>query len=339
MSESSLSVAFPELKAETGQYLGYGRTVGDFSADEDVLVEAIVQSAIRRVYYPHAIRGPNGEPIVGHEWSFLRPSSTLYLGVSGTDGSVVTATFDSATYADWTTYGLIAGTDTVDITAGTGPTLTEYEISVVEATELTLASSPGDGTGLTFFISRDVANYTLPDDFNRLIGLLHHATDEHLPAIDIVSEGTILDMRSRGDLTGAPYYAAVREKSSTGSTGQRREIIFYPRPDKAYVLTYSYEAYSGILDDTYPYPLGGMHLSELYIESCLSVAEQRIDGEAGLHTTLFERLLVDAVMRDRKRGAKNFGMVGNTAEREHRGRFRHGMCSGTYSITYGGDVI
>ena len=92
MAESGLSLGFSELKAETGQFLGYGRTVANFTADQDTLVEAIVQSAVRRVYFPPAM--PEVE--FGYEWSFLRPSSTLYFGADGSDGSVVTATFDSA---------------------------------------------------------------------------------------------------------------------------------------------------------------------------------------------------------------------------------------------------
>lgn len=333
MAESGLSLGFAELKSEVGQMLGYGRTVANFSADQDTLVEAVVQSGIRRVYFPQAMEGV--EP--GYEWSFLRPSSTLYLGADGADGSVVTATFDSATHSDWTTYGIVAGTDTVDITAGTGPTLAEYAISVVAAGELTLSSSPGDGTSLTFFVTRATANYDLPDAFSRLIGRLHYQADDRYPSIKIIQEDAILEMRSASDLTGPPQYGAVRSKSSTGSTGQRSEIILFPRPDAAYVLTYSYEAYSGQLTDALPYPLGGMHLSELYVESCLAVAEQRVNEEAGLHTSLFGSLLADAIARDRKRGAKNFGRMGNKAEEELLyPRFRRGYTGGTYDLQYKG---
>ena len=206
--------------------------------------------------------------------------------------------------------------------------------------DLTLASSPGDGTSLTFFVTRPTANYTLPDDFSRLIGRLHYQADDRYPSIQIIQEDAILEMRSASDLTGPPQYGAVRSKASTGSTGQRSEIIVYPRPDAAYVYTYSYEAYSGQLTDALPYPLGGMHLSELYVESCLAVAEQRVNDEAGLHTQLFERMLADAVARDRKRGAKNFGRMGNQVEHDPPyPRFRRGYTGGTYPLQYKGSDI
>lgn len=336
MAESSLSLGWPEFQSETGQFLGYGRTVANFSSDQATLVEAIVQSAVRRVYFPQAMEGI--EP--GYEWSFLRPSTTLYLGADGADGVISSNIFTSTTHADWTTYGIIAGTDEVGITVvGAGTTeVDDYAISEVTSGNITLSGN--DGTLLTFFVTRATANYTLPDDFNRVIGRLHYQADDRYPAIQIIQEDSILEMRSASDMTGHPQYGAVREKSSTGATGQRREIIFYPRPDTAHVLTYSYEAYSGQLSDSYPYPLGGMHLSELYVESCLAVAEQRVNEEAGLHTTLFQSLLADAVARDRKRGAKNFGRMGNTAEEELLyPRFRRGYVGGTYPITYGGEQI
>jgi len=336
MAESGLSLGFAEFKSECGQFLGYGRTVADFSSDQDTLVEAIVQSGVRRVYFPQAVQGI--EP--GYEWSFLRPSNTLYLGADGSDGVVSSNTFTSATHADWTTYGIIAGTDTVDVTVvGAGTTeVDEYDISVVSSGDLTLVAN--DGTSLTFFVSRPAANYTLPDDFSRLIGRLHYQPADRYPSIQIIQEDSILEMRSITDLTGHPQYAAIRSKSSDGSTGQRSEIIFYPRPDAAYILTYTYEAYSGQLTDALPYPLGGMYLSELYAESCLAVAEQRVNDEAGIHTSLFETLLVDAVARDRKRGAKNFGRMGNQAEYDLLyPRFRRGWTGGTYSVTYDGSEI
>lgn len=336
MAESSLSLGWPELQSEIGQFLGHGRTVANFSADEATLVAAICQSGVRRVYFPRAVQ--NVEP--GYEWSFLRPSTTLYLGADGADGVVATNTFTSATHADWTTYGIIAGTDTVNITAiGAGDTeIDDYAITVVAAGDITLVAN--DGTTLTFFVTRATANYTLPDDFSRLIGRLHYQADDRYPSIQIIQEDAILEMRSASDLTGPPQYGAVRSKSSDRSTGQRSEIILYPRPDAAQVLTYSYEAYSGQLSDSYPYPLGGMHLSELYVESCLAVAEQRVNDEAGLHTQLFESLLADAVARDRKRGAKNFGRMGNTAEEEvPYPRFRRGYVGGTYPITYDGESV
>ena len=319
------------LQQEVGDYLGYGRTIANWSATQTTKVGVLVQAGVRRVYYPV---GSNG-----YKWSFLRPTTNLYLGASGTDGVVSSTSFDSATFTSWVTQGMVAGTDTVDITAGTGPTLDEYDISVVEAGNLTLSSAPGDGTDLTFLVSRPVANYNLPDDFGALVGNLHFATEENRRQVVIVPLSSILERRSQHDLVQAPQLAAIRYKDSDGSDGQRQEILFWPRPDTYYSLWYTYEAYSGALSDTYPYPLGGMQLAELYIESCLAVAEQRENQEAGLHTQLFQALLGDALARDRSRGAKMFGKMGHIEDPTEGGQFRRGLTGGSYQITYKGETL
>jgi len=332
MSESALSVGFAELQQEIGDFLGYGRTISSWNATQTTKVGVFVQAGVRRVYYPV---GSNG-----YKWSFLRPTTNLYLGAAAADGVVSSTSFDSATFTNWVTQGIVAGTDTVDITAGTGPTLAEYVISVVATGALTLSSAPGDGTSLTFVVGRPVANYDLPDDFGALVGNLHFATEENRRQIAIVPLSQILERRARYDLVQAPQLAAIRYKDSDGSDGQRQEILFWPRPDTYYNLWYTYEVYSGALTDSYPYPLGGMQMAELYIESCLAVAEQRENQEAGLHTQLFQALLEDALARDRARGGKMFGQMGHREILDDRGRYwPHGYAGSPYPMTYKGSSI
>jgi hypothetical protein len=327
VSESTLSLDWLDLQAEVGFFLGYGRTLADWNAAQDAEVAACVQSGVRQVYYP-----PGSD---GYEWSFLRPASTLYLGASGTDGVLSSGTFDSATFTDWTAQGITTD-DQVFITAPTASVGT-YDISSVAAGAITLTTSPDDATSLTFRITRPTANYDLPDSFSRIRGNLHYAADEYRAAVEIVSVGSILDMRAHNNRDGTPAFAAICYKTSDGSDGQRQEILFWPKPDAYYVLTYIYEAYSGQLSDSNPYPLGGMHLSELYIESCLAVAEQRVNNEAGLHTQTYQALLADAIMRDKKRGARIFGQMGGGEDGDGQ-TFRRGskQYNSAYDITYNG---
>jgi hypothetical protein len=170
-----------------------------------------------------------------------------------------------------------------------------------------------------------------------LIGQIHFPVNEYRESISVVSVGKLLAMRAWSALTGAPKHAATRYKASDGSGGQRQEILFYPTPDAAWTLSYEYEAYSGELTDAFPYPLGGMQLAELYIESCVAVAESRFDDEIGQHTKQYEALLVDQVMRDRKRGPRVFGPMGHV-EREPV-EFRRGWVGSVYPITYKGELI
>jgi hypothetical protein len=154
-------------------------------------------------------------------------------------------------------------------------------------------------------------DYDLPDEFCRLIGELSYPDNEYRNPIAVIAVGKLLALRANSDLTsGAPQYAATRYKTSTGSAGQKQEILFWPTPDASWTLLYEYEAYSGALSDSCPYPLGGMQLAELYLESCLAVAESRITDAPGTHTKQFGSLLLDRIARDRKRGAQLYGQMG-----------------------------
>lgn len=331
MGESSLTISWLALQAECGFFLGYGRTLANWSTTADAEVGICVQSGVRRVYYPPSAGG--------YEWSFLRPSATLYLGASGTDGTLSSGVFDSDTFSDWVAQGITTD-DTLYITSPED-NAEELAISSVAAGAITLTTTPDDATDLTFVIKRSPANYDLPDSFNRLIGNLHYAADEYRNGIVLVPIGKLEEMRAHGDLSCTPQFCAVRYKSSDGTTGQRQEILFWPKPDVYYPLTYSFEAYTGQLTDTYLYPLGGMHLSELYTESCLAVAEQRINNEPGVHTQAYEMLLQDAIARDRKRGARFFGQMGGGEDGDGR-TFRRGSArgaDGAHQITYNGEVI
>ncbi|KKK80880.1 hypothetical protein LCGC14_2819080, partial [marine sediment metagenome] len=75
------------------------------------------------------------------------------LRASGTNGVVSGATLDSATYADWTTLGILTDDDVCVISAPEDSAGT-FEISSVASGAITLTSSPGDNTDCTFRIER-----------------------------------------------------------------------------------------------------------------------------------------------------------------------------------------
>jgi len=263
-TESSLSIGFAELKSQVGYYLGMGRGVDKaWSASQISEIEGIVQSGVRRVYYPPALSAQ----MAGYEWSWLRPAHTPFA-----------------------------------ITAG-------------------------------------IWEYDLPDDFGRLVGTFHYPPAAYRFSITVIPVSKLTDMKSNADLTNDPSYVAIRYKEQVDPqvVGQRQEALFYPIPSTAWSLEYEYEAYSGALSDTFPYPLGGMQLAEVYIESCLALAETRINDDIGQHAQQFQALLVDAIARDRKRGAQSYGQMGHR-ERTVDPSFRRGYEGSVYPITYRGDT-
>lgn len=77
MPESSLSLSVDDLKAEIGQFLGYGR--GDkfderaWTTRQASVITSLLKSGLSQVYTP-PVMPPS---MVAHEWSFLSPHLTL----------------------------------------------------------------------------------------------------------------------------------------------------------------------------------------------------------------------------------------------------------------------
>ncbi len=328
MAESSLSIGYPDLIGEVGRFLGYDyKAYASYDSNQQSILNSVVQSGIRNVYYPKAVV----PDLVGYEWSWLRPSSTITIEAPYDTGTIVivngVVTLTTGTFPSWTAGATLSvdGTDyVVDTRDGDSQvTLTDLTVDVDAGTSYTLTHS---------YI------YDLPDDFGRLISDIFYPEVEYRKPIRIVSTSIINELRSANLLkTGYPECAAVRYKSSTGASGQRQEIIFYPTPNDGWEMTYEYEAYSGVLSTTYPYPLGGMQLAELYIESCLAVAELRVHDEIGIHNQTFQQLLIDAIKRDMKRGPKVYGDMDVSEEVPI--EFRRGYTGTVHKIYYKGNLL
>lgn len=176
----------------------------------------------------------------------------------------------------------------------------------------------------------------LPDTLGRVLGPFYYSSSQHRPSIPQVSEDEYQALISRSTDEGPPQVARVRHKEQVVGAGQRLEVAWWPIPDAIYTLTYTYEAYSGVLSVANPYPLGGMRYAELLTESCLAVAEQRANDERGIHTLEFERLLKAAVQHDRKLSAKNFGEMAASSGASVVPR--HGDTGISYDVTYKGST-
>ena len=193
----------------------------------------------------------------------------------------------------------------------------------------------------TLSVSADDGDYDMPSDFGKIIGEFHYAPDEHKAPIRVIPLSQLYDMRSTSDMNGYANFVAFRWKDSDGSLGQRQEALFYPEFDASYTLYYGYDAYTGALSDASPYPLGGMEMSELYLESCLAVAESERHDELGIHNQVFREMLMEAIARDNKRAAQVYGNMGHSDGLEDVVEWRRGqeLHSGAYSIVYDGSQV
>ena len=134
-------------------------------------------------------------------------------------------------------------------------------------------------------------------------------------SIDRVGENQMRGMRQRSDLTEAkPSHVAITPKAKTTSAGTRFSAQFYPTPDAEYVLTYKFTALPDKLtvDDLYAY--GGAAHGETLLESCLAVAESRMEDEPGVHAARFMERLMASIAYDQSLAAETLGLMGDNSD-------------------------
>jgi len=121
----------------------------------------------------------------------------------------------------------------------------------------------------------------------------------------MVGEGRMREMRSASDVSGRPQYCAVRPKKATGTSDQVFELLTYPKPDKDYAgqarIIVRPEA---LLTSHYPY--GGQQHAETIKESCLAVAEERMNDTQGIHAARFAERLAASIAADRQANMPEF---------------------------------
>lgn len=329
MSESTLSIDYDDLEIELGRFLGYPDVdPANWSAAQIAEVERYIQAGYRQFLYPPAVEGVEA----GYPWSFLTPTTTIETESAYTTGSLAVVNNGTATCTltggVWPTWAATHGTLTIGSTVYTISSRDGDTVLTVVGVDVTAAE---DGWSLAHAGYQD-----LPDDLGRIVGDLHFEADVYWRPITQVSEHQIQALLQRDDSTNRPVHAAVRYKASDSTGGQRREIVWWPKPDDDYTLTYRYEAFQAkLVKTTAPYPLGGMKYSELVVESCLAIAEQRANDEKGIHSDAFVRLLAAAIEQDRQSGPRYFGALGEGESDEADARRRR-LQGSSYDITYKG---
>lgn len=145
-------------------------------------------------------------------------------------------------------------------------------------------------------------SYTLPAEFGGLSGPITFITaDNRWSTLTERDENFIRQarMRDQNNITSYPLNFAIRPYDSDGSDGQRWELMLWPKPDKVYTLQYRYHAYQSALTADNPWPLGGEAHGETILQSCLQIAEQRLENSSGVHRDKFMERLAASVWHDR----------------------------------------
>ncbi len=237
MAESTLAIAYQEIAAEVGSYLGFGRGTNysdpAWSTQQQNMIDSCCKSGLRQFYYPPPVDASGS----AYDWSFLKPTATL-----------------------------------------------------------TLASA--------------VNTVLLPDDFGGFEGVITVSSPTLVNwPIELLNEGRIREAYSLNpSITGRPIQAALQPlKGTTGTTGQRFQLFFFPVPDTNYTIQFQYYLLPDYINGTIAYAYGGAAHSETIIQSCLAVAELRIDGAKGPQDAAWMQRLAASVGKDRQSKAQKLG--------------------------------
>ena len=224
----SLDVTYSSLRGEIARFLGYGRTVANWSTDQSSDIDDCLASGLRRFYYPLLPKpDPDGTPSI-YQWSFLNPIAYLPLVASQ-------------------------------------------------------------------------SKYDLPADFGgNLVDGFTFAENSGNNSIVQVPEICIRRRLESSTTEGAPSYFAVRPKPKSAASESLYEVIFSQVPDQAYTVAFRYAIEPDIIGTGNTKPHGGAIHAETIRESCLSMAEEILDDEPGVHAQRFERQLMASMLIDKR---------------------------------------
>jgi hypothetical protein len=298
MAESTLSISRTELRVRIAEFLGYGRTAANWSTDQSSVIDEVLDSGLRRFYFPPAIEG---YAFNGHEWTFLKPVDTITLWPSISVDSTVTVTgvhaagTTTVTASEAKFYASMIG-KSIGITDIGTFTITGY-------TSSTVISVSGDATcaGKTFSLAAD-GTYRLSDDFGGASeDSFTFGTDEAYRTLKRASDAIIRSFYQGGVTSGIPEYGAVRPVANfTGATGQRFELYVWPTPSQVFTLSFKKLILPDALTSSFPYTYGGMAHSETLIASCLASAEIKLNDEKGVRFVEFIDNLKASIAVDRR---------------------------------------
>lgn len=151
----------------------------------------------------------------------------------------------------------------------------------------------------------------LPDDFGGTEGQLTvtSATGSNPYKIPFQHEAKVKEARSVSPgQTGRPLIVGVAPiKGTTAQASQRFILAVFPKADVAYSLVFAYYVIPDALTGLRPYCYGGTPHTETILESCLAIAEQRLDDAASIHTMKFKERLAASIAFDRRLKPQRLG--------------------------------
>ncbi len=329
MAESTLGITYTELVYAVAHYLGI-LPVATLTDTETTSINMVISSALRQFYFPPPVLEDGRTIQTPHEWSFLKPITTLDTIAPYSTGTIaITITETTVTLSDgtWPSWAATHGSLVVDTA--------EYVIaSRTSGSEIELDSAwtADTETAAEFTLKHD-GNYDLPDDFGGVEGRFVIESENYKPDMVLVGEGRIRSLRQtspqniNSGSTTTPYYVAVRPKTQTDTTtGQRFEIMFFPLPNAVLTISYMMRVLPQMLvTTTIEYPYGGTMHAETLRAACIAAAEEqennnRRDGNRTYDKRdLFKERLAASIALDKQMNQVTFyGYNADNSDARHR---------------------
>ena len=172
----------------------------------------------------------------------------------------------------------------------------------------------------TITTASGMAAYDLPDDFASPRGDFVPPTSSGRAPLVRIGEGRIRQFQAGALQSGLPTHCTIRPKSSTGIAAQKYEVVFYPTPSSAEVISYSYNrVVPYLLRATTLYPFGGAAFSEAIQAACVAKAKEEMEGETAEENVGYLKALAKAIDHDKEMTPDNVGH--SAAGDEHESSF------------------
>lgn len=191
----------------------------------------------------------------------------------------------------------------------------------------------------TFTLAAGGTEIEMPSDFGWPEGPITASADgSSWWPVEVTNEGLVRQMAAVSpSTTGPPQAVAVAPQKGTGpARAPKTNLVFFPAADREFTIRTQYELLPDALTPASPWAYGGAAHAETLLESCLAIAEQRLDNTMGVHTQKFQMMLAASISADRKRKGQHLGYNRDLSDSRHRTDRQSWRGRGDGGVTFDG---
>jgi len=180
---------------------------------------------------------------------------------------------------------------------------------VLQTFSITFETSSGNKSKL---VNNEIWRYYMPDGFyGDMLGKVTYAENSGRLPLEEVTEEDIREAYGYRTHSGYPIKYAIRPLH--GDNARRWEMIVWPKPDVAKVVTGRFRAFPNKLIQTTDRPCAGFQFDDAILACCLAEAESQ-RKTPGVKTDELGQKMVMAIHIDQQSSPSNLGDYGPKAK-------------------------